>query len=161
MNLNKFTIQKSFAINAGAGSGKTYTLSRRYVNAILGFDFFRENDYQDLYYENLKPASVRQIVTITYTEAAALEMKERIFGLISKIIDYKKLSDEDIAHSQAEYEKAVEEIKKLKNVKEASVSSSGISVHYDDGKEKFPAMYLLPTPVDAPPAPLAAGLVSY
>ena len=95
MNLNKFTIQKSFAINAGAGSGKTYTLSRRYVNAILGFDFFRENDYQDLYYENLKPASVRQIVTITYTEAAALEMKERIFGLISKIIDYKKLSDED------------------------------------------------------------------
>ena len=73
----------------------------------------------------------------------------------------KKLSDEDIAHSQAEYEKAVEEIKKLKNVKEASVSTSGISVHYDDGKEKFLAMYLLPTPVDAPPAPLAAGLVSY
>ena len=37
--LNKFTIQKSFAINAGAGSGKTYTLSRRYINAILGFYF--------------------------------------------------------------------------------------------------------------------------
>ena len=31
MSLNKFTIQKSFAINAGAGSGKTYTLSRRYI----------------------------------------------------------------------------------------------------------------------------------
>ena len=45
-NLNKFTIQKSFAISAGAGSGKIYTLSRRYINALLGFDYFRE-DYKD------------------------------------------------------------------------------------------------------------------
>lgn len=77
--LNKFTIQKSFAINAGAGSGKTYTLSRRYINAILGFDFFREKGFEDIYFENLKQATTKQIVTITYTEAAALEMKERIF----------------------------------------------------------------------------------
>ena len=42
MSLNKFTIQKSFAISTGAGSGKTYTLSRRYINALLGFDYFRE-----------------------------------------------------------------------------------------------------------------------
>lgn len=49
MSLNKFTIQKSFAINAGAGSGKTYTLSRRYINAILGFDFFREKGFEKKY----------------------------------------------------------------------------------------------------------------
>lgn len=49
MSLNKFTIQKSFAINAGAGSGKTYTLSRRYINAILGFYFFREKGLEKLY----------------------------------------------------------------------------------------------------------------
>ena len=42
MSQNKFTIQESFAISAGAGSGKTYTLSRRYINALLGFDYFRE-----------------------------------------------------------------------------------------------------------------------
>ena len=41
--LNKFTIQKSFAINAGAGSGKTYTLSRRYINAILEFPNLAKN----------------------------------------------------------------------------------------------------------------------
>lgn len=93
--LNKFTIQKSFAINAGAGSGKTYTLSRRYINAILGFDFFREDGFDDLYYDDLKPATPKQIVTITYTEAAALEMKERIFGLISKIINHENLNDKD------------------------------------------------------------------
>ena len=88
MGLNKFTIQKSFAISAGAGSGKTYTLSRRYINALLGFDYFRE-DYttQKSYFEDLKPGKVNQIVTITYTEAAALEMKGRIFELVSKIID--------------------------------------------------------------------------
>jgi len=93
--LNKFTIQKSFAISAGAGSGKTYTLSRRYINAILGFDYFREDyDTQDSYFEVLKPARVNEIVTITYTEAAALEMKGRIFLLIGKIID-KNLSTND------------------------------------------------------------------
>ena len=88
MSLNKFTIQKSFAISAGAGSGKTYTLSRRYINALLGFDYFRE-DYvaQKSHFESLKPGKVNQIVTITYTEAAALEMKGRIFELVSKIIN--------------------------------------------------------------------------
>jgi len=45
MNLYKFIIQKSFAISAEAGNGKTYTLSRRYINALLGFDYFRE-DYK-------------------------------------------------------------------------------------------------------------------
>ena len=95
MNLNKFTIQKSFAISAGAGSGKTYTLSRRYINAILGFDFFREKGFEDIYFETLKPATTKQIVTITYTEAAALEMKERIFGLISKILNIANLEDMD------------------------------------------------------------------
>jgi len=39
--MNKYTIQKSYSISAGAGSGKTYTLSRRYINAYLGFDLFR------------------------------------------------------------------------------------------------------------------------
>ena len=95
MSLNKFTIQKSFAISAGAGTGKTYTLSRRYINALLGFDYFRE-DYatQNSYFEELKPTKVNEIVTITYTEAAALEMKGRIFGLVAKIIN-PNLSSED------------------------------------------------------------------
>ena len=115
MSLNKFTIQKSFAISAGAGSGKTYTLSRRYINSLLGFDYFRE-DYstQNSYFETLKPARVNEIVTITYTEAAALEMKGRIFELIAKIIntdlpkddgDYNSIveANENISQAQKEY----------------------------------------------------------
>ena len=66
---NKFTIQESFAISAGAGSGKTYTLSRRYINAILGFDFFTQNKNQPSFIElkDKKKADVTEIVTITYT----------------------------------------------------------------------------------------------
>jgi len=96
LSQNKFTIQKSFAISAGAGSGKTYTLSRRYINALLGFDYFRE-DYatQKSYFANLKSAKVNQIVTITYTEAAALEMKGRIFELVHKIIYLDSLDKAD------------------------------------------------------------------
>lgn len=96
--LNKFTIQKSFAIDAGAGSGKTYTLSRRYINALLGFDYFREDyDTQESYFDNhkTKSAEVNQIVTLTYTEAAALEMKGRIFELISKIVNPNLSSEDD------------------------------------------------------------------
>ena len=93
--LNKFTIQKSFAISAEAGSDKTYTLSRRYINALLGFDYFREDYTKDLsYFEDLKPAKVNQIVTLTYTKAAALEMKSRILEFISKILD-KNLAKDD------------------------------------------------------------------
>lgn len=100
MNLNKFTVQESFAINAGAGSGKTYTLSRRYINALLGFDYFRE-DYntQKSYFEKLQSARVNQIVTITYTEAAALEMKGRIFELVSKVVDFDNLDLKDADYS--------------------------------------------------------------
>ena len=91
---NKFTIQESFAISAGAGSGKTYTLSRRYINAVLGFDFFVENKNQSNYiaHKAKNKADVSEIVTMTYTEAAALEMKERIFELMQKVIDFDSLN---------------------------------------------------------------------
>ena len=93
--MNKFTIQESFAISAGAGSGKTYTLSRRYINAVLGFDFF--NDDKN-YFENkdkLK-ADIEEIVTITYTKAAASEMKERIFSLMKAIIEENEEIKKDL-----------------------------------------------------------------
>jgi len=51
MSLNKFTIQKSFAISAGAESGKTYILSRRFINILLGFDFFIENSPQQHFFD--------------------------------------------------------------------------------------------------------------
>ena len=96
-SINKFSIQTSFAISAGAGSGKTYTLSRRFINILLGFDFFIEHPAQEHFYDDreAKKANLREVVTITYTEAAALEMKERIFGLIHKILYVDTLDEKD------------------------------------------------------------------
>ena len=84
--MNKFTIQEEFAISAGAGSGKTYTLSRRYINAYLGFDLFRSEG--EMYFDRHKnnSAEIDEIVTMTFTNAAANEMKERIFGLMKNIL---------------------------------------------------------------------------
>ena len=89
--MNNFTIQEEFAISAGAGSGKTYTLSRRYINSYLGFDFFESAEGID----ELKPADLDEIVTITFTKASAIEMKERIFDLINKILNFDSLDKND------------------------------------------------------------------
>lgn len=130
--MNPFTIQKSFAISAGAGSGKTYTLSRRYINAILGFDYFNTTQqydkneekivaksYPDFYDDKEKHrADIDEIVTLTFTNAAALEMKNRIFELIKEELARLK-NDNEMEEEKKEYiishlEKALRSIDKAK-----------------------------------------------
>ena len=93
----KFDITENIAISAGAGSGKTYTLSRRYINILLGFNLFVETNEPVLDIADAEPTLPEEIVTITYTEAGALEMRGRIFELIQKIIAYidGKLGSDD------------------------------------------------------------------
>ncbi len=84
MSLNKFTIQKSFAISAGGWSGKTYTLSRRYINALLGFDYFRE-DYQTQKPNrktNLKEYNFANLCKDAENETYNSEYKENLKKLI-------------------------------------------------------------------------------
>lgn len=85
---NKFDIFSHVSISAGAGSGKTYTLSRRYINILVGFNLFFEGMDNRPSFETLKPSRPSEIVTITYTEAGALEMKSRIYALIQNVIAY-------------------------------------------------------------------------
>ncbi|MCI5073296.1 UvrD-helicase domain-containing protein [bacterium] len=59
--------QKNLSIEAGAGTGKTTLLSHRYVNTVLN---------------HAVPLS--QCVAITFTEKAALELKQRIHDLLLK-----------------------------------------------------------------------------
>lgn len=90
--MSKFNILKNIAISAGAGTGKTYTLSRRYINILLGFNFFQEHyptvNAIDLADAEIRRADPQQIVTITYTEAGAGEMRGRINQLISSILQH-------------------------------------------------------------------------
>jgi len=86
----RYTINKHVAITAGAGSGKTYTLSRRYINGLLGFDFFTLTKKpvfpKSIKEAKEKSATPQEIVTTTFTEAGAMEMRSRIEELISIMI---------------------------------------------------------------------------
>ena len=59
-----------FVIPASAGSGKTYTLSHRYVQFLLS--------------RNIPMAGLRNILAITFTKVAAKEMKERIIKVLKE-----------------------------------------------------------------------------
>lgn len=97
---NKFDIFNHVSISAGAGSGKTYTLSRRYINILVGFNLFFEGESHHPEFEALKPSRPGEIITITYTEAGALEMKSRIYGLIQNVIAY---IDGNLDHKHNDY----------------------------------------------------------
>lgn len=66
-------IEKNIALHAGAGSGKTRVLTRRFLRLLLEGN-----------------AKVDDIVAITFTKKAALEMKERVIELVNKFIEQEK-----------------------------------------------------------------------
>ncbi len=75
-----FQFPQVYAVEASAGSGKTYCLARRYLQLLIN--------------PCLKPEEIPldTILAITFTNKAALEMKERILDLLKKIA-LNKFSD--------------------------------------------------------------------
>lgn len=70
------TIDRNLAINAGAGTGKTEVLTRRYVNLLKNGDFGDRGE-------------VSSVVAITFTKKAASEMKQRVRELVENSDDEK------------------------------------------------------------------------
>ncbi|MDO6355239.1 UvrD-helicase domain-containing protein [Caloramator sp. CAR-1] len=64
---------KNIALHAGAGSGKTRVLTRRFLRILLE-----------------KDVNIRNVVAITFTKKAALEMKERIIELVNDFLVKEK-----------------------------------------------------------------------
>ncbi len=60
-------------VDASAGSGKTYSLAKRYVQLLLSSSKPQANE------------ALRDILAITFTNKAALEMKERILHILKTI----------------------------------------------------------------------------
>lgn len=68
-----FQFPQVYIVEASAGSGKTYCLARRYLQLLI-------NPYLDF-----KEIPLNTILAITFTNKAALEMKERILEFLKKI----------------------------------------------------------------------------
>jgi ATP-dependent exoDNAse (exonuclease V) beta subunit len=68
-------------VDASAGSGKTYTLARRYIQLLLEKD--------------TPPEAIKTILAITFTNMATKEMKERILEFLKKLaLDFFEDRDE-------------------------------------------------------------------
>lgn len=71
--MNKNNIPQIIAVEASAGSGKTFTLAKRYIELLLKSP------------DELETASVKNILAITFTNKATVEMKRRILEYLKKI----------------------------------------------------------------------------
>lgn len=65
LNINEFPLTGHSLIEASAGTGKTYTLSKLYMRFILG-------------HQIATPANIKQLLVVTFTNAATEELRGRI-----------------------------------------------------------------------------------
>lgn len=79
-----YTIDKNVAVSAGAGSGKTQVLSLRFLFILekLGLEAFLASSSGD----SALQAKAEQIMAVTFTKAAATQMRERIRKAMNKRI---------------------------------------------------------------------------
>ncbi|MCI7675496.1 MAG: UvrD-helicase domain-containing protein [Phascolarctobacterium sp.] len=79
-----YTIDKNVAVSAGAGSGKTQVLSLRFLYILekLGLEAFLASHSGD----GALQAKAEQIMAVTFTKAAATQMRERIRKAMNKRI---------------------------------------------------------------------------
>lgn len=79
-----YTIDKNVAVSAGAGSGKTQVLSLRFLYILekLGLETFLASPSGD----GALQAKAEQIMAVTFTKAAATQMRERIRKAMNKRI---------------------------------------------------------------------------
>lgn len=80
LNLLEFPLRGSQLIEASAGTGKTFTLALLYTRLILGHG----NDSKAFH----RPLTPREILVVTFTDAAAEELRERIRSRLVEAAEY-------------------------------------------------------------------------
>ena len=70
---------KNLLVSASAGSGKTHTMIERIIDLIIN-----------------KEAGIKQMLIVTFTRAAASEMKQRIYDALSKKVAINEELNEQI-----------------------------------------------------------------
>ncbi|HJQ78401.1 MAG TPA: UvrD-helicase domain-containing protein, partial [Lacipirellulaceae bacterium] len=85
----------SVALSAGAGCGKTFVLTERFLSHL---DQPPDNEHEE-------PARLRQLIAITFTDAAAREMRQRIRDKC-----YERLERAETAGDQRRWQRLLREI---------------------------------------------------
>ncbi len=107
------------SIKASAGSGKTYNLAKRYIDLLKLLLKNRNNiaDTEPL----IPPSTLNSIIAITFTNKAAIEMKERIISFLKGLAGIVKNELEDYALNTDDAKNLLIEL--LKNFEDFNVTT--------------------------------------
>lgn len=132
-----YTIDKNVAVSAGAGSGKTQVLSLRFLYILekLGLEAYLASSSSDAVLQ----AKAEQIMAVTFTKAAATQMRERIRKAMGKII----------AKAEAAIEKKIEKDKNTKVVRFWRLQLKSLEKAHIDTLHSLCSKILRENPVDA------------
>lgn len=87
-------LERPGVIEASAGTGKTYSIAEIYLALLCGHTRYAQNPPKDFDFgRNPNPPSVREILVVTFTEAATNELTERLQKRIREAVK-KELSPE-------------------------------------------------------------------
>ena len=80
-------------IEAGAGTGKTFNLVRLVLRLLVGhsrvpLDLADPNKGYRV--QSIPPVAPKNILLVTFTDAAAMEMRQRLQGLLEEVADLSK-----------------------------------------------------------------------
>ena len=131
LDVNKFNLNYSSLIEASAGTGKTYTISYLVLRLLLGQ---KQISNEKVLVNNGDPISIENILVVTFTNAAASDLRARILERIhlTRVV-FEKLSKQENGVDLSQ----IDEIQKDENLKkliECYISSQ-------NDKSKACAMY--------------------
>ena len=131
-----YTIDKNVAVSAGAGSGKTQVLSLRFLYILekLGLEAYLASSGDDVL-----QAKAEQIMAVTFTKAAATQMRERIRKAIGK----------RITKAEAAIEEKIDKDKNTKVVRFWRLQLKSLEKAHIDTLHSLCSKILRENPVDA------------
>lgn len=80
LKVNTFDLNSTSLIEASAGTGKTYTISNLVIRLLLGQ--LNKEQNSSLYINQGNPLSIENILIVTFTNAAASDLRARILEKI-------------------------------------------------------------------------------
>lgn len=133
-----YTIDKNVAVSAGAGSGKTQVLSLRFLYILekLGLEDYLASTEAD---EASLQAKAQEIMAVTFTKAAATQMRQRI----------RKAMSERIAKAEAAIAEGFDRDKNAKVVSFWRLQLKSLEKAHIDTLHSLCSKILRENPVDA------------